>query len=241
MSQSSGEKVMSKMPFGGVMRGMGSGVGVVVAALLGGCAASSTQIVSDPPGAQILINEAPSGSAPVSYTFDFSKTPNALVRAVKPGYFDEEVSLTSGDSGSKIKDNQLLLAMDEDQSYKITTSSEAVNNWLRIQVDAALDKDAMWQKLVDAVTSRYPSLEMIDNNSGYLRSVYIARKFKSRHGEFEIRTRFVGSVASKSPLVYKIKVEAELRGGTEDWKPFQRIFVEDQQLVEEIQARLGIA
>jgi hypothetical protein len=213
---------------------------MAAAAQLAGCAATTTQINSDPAGAQILVNDTAVGAAPVTYEFDFSKSPTTVLKAVKPGYFDEELSLTSHNASDKIKDGQLLLSLDEDQSFKVTTSSDAVNNWLRIQVDTNLDKDAMWQKLVDAVTSRYPSLEMIDNNSGYLRSVYISRKFKSRDGEFEIRTRFVGSIASKSPLVYKIKVESELRGGTEDWKPFQRIFVEDQQLVEEVQSRLGV-
>ena len=100
--------------------------------------------------------------------------------------------------------------------------------------------DLVWQKLVDSVTSRYPSLEMIDNASGYMRSVYAVRKFKNPRSEFQVRTRFICSISSKDPLVYKLKIESETADVRQDWSPYSRVFKEDAQLVEELQSRLGV-
>jgi hypothetical protein len=100
----------------------------------------------------------------------------------------------------------------------------------------------VWQKLVDSVTGCYPSLEMIDAASGYMRSVYNIRKF-GRPGsgeEFEVRTRFICTISSKSPLVYKMKIESEWSTPQQDWAPYERVFKPDAELVEELQSRLGI-
>jgi hypothetical protein len=123
-----------------------------------------------------------------------------------------------------------------------TTTSDAANNWLRVQVDPSLAPDIVWQKLVDSVTGCYPSLEMIDAASGYMRSVYNIRKF-GRPGsgeEFEVRTRFICSISSKSPLVYKMKIESEWSTPQQDWAPYDRVFKQDAELVEELQSRLGV-
>ena len=206
---------------------------------LAGCQTAPTQIVSEPSEAVITVNGNNLGNSPVSYLFDFGREPSIEVQAVKTGYFTEQALLTGSDN-SKIKDGRLLLRLDEDESYLATTTSEATNSWLRIQADAGLDKEAVWQRIVDAVTSRYPGMEMMDVVSGYVRSVYSNRKFKSRRGDFEVRTRFVGTIANRDPLTYKLRLDSDIRANAEDWRPFSRVFREDQQMVEEIQSRLGM-
>jgi hypothetical protein len=200
------------------------------------CSTDPTVIVTDPPSALISVNGTSVGNSPVPYPFDFHKSPTNVVKATMTGYFDSQVTVNNNKS---FVANQLVIKLDEDASYNATTTSEATNTWVRVQVDPSLDKDTVWQKLVDAVTSRYPSLEMIDNLSGYVRSVYISRKFKSKQGDNEIRTRFVGSLTSKEPLVYKLHIESDQRVGTDDWHPYSRVFREDAQLIEELQSRLG--
>lgn len=131
----------------------------------------------------------------------------------------------------------------QQELMQVTKTSDAANNWLRIQVDPAMAPDAAWQKLMDSVTSYYPDLEMIDVPSGYIRSVYATRQFgdpKSK-SSFQVRTRFICTIASKSPLVYKIKIESEQASlPYTDWSPFNRVFNQDEQVIEELQNRLGV-
>jgi hypothetical protein len=201
---------------------------------LAGCSTPDTTIVSQPPGAMIVINGVNTGTTPVHYKFDFSKTPTSVLAASKVGYINEQLVINKESSG--IHDNQLNVVLSEDEAYKATTTSDAANNWLRVQVDASLTPDVVWQKIVDSVTSRYPSLEIIDAASGYMRSVYTIRKFK----DFQVRTRFICSISSKTPLVYKMKIESEMSNAHQDWLPYDRVFKEDAQLIEEIQGRLGV-
>lgn len=126
---------------------------------------------------------------------------------------------------------------------QVTTTSDAANNWLRIQIDPSLAPDVAWQKLMDSVTGYYPDLEMIDVPSGYIRSVYTTRQFgePASKGSFQVRTRFVCTIASKSPLVYKLKIESEQAGPPYvDWSPFNRVFNQDATVIEELQSRLGV-
>jgi len=127
-------------------------------------------------------------------------------------------------------------------ALQVTTTSDAANNWLRVQVDPSLAPDVVWQKIVDSVTGCYPSLEMIDAASGYMRSVYTIRTFgkPGSAGAFIVRTRFICSISSKTPLVYKLKIESDWSTPQQDWASYDRVFKQDAQLVEELQNRLGV-
>ena len=131
----------------------------------------------------------------------------------------------------------------QQEALQVTTTSDAANNWLRVQVDPSLAPDVAWQKLLDSVTEDYPDLEMIDVASGYIRSVYTIRQFGQVGAKdaFQVRTRFVCSIASKTPLIYKIKIESETAAPPYvEWVPYNRVFNQDEQLVEELQSRLGV-
>lgn len=131
----------------------------------------------------------------------------------------------------------------QQQALLATTTSDAANNWLRIQIDPSMQPDAAWQKLMDSVTGYYPDLEMIDVPSGYIRSVYTVRQFgaPAANGSFQVRTRFVCTIASKTPLVYKIKIESEMSMQPYgEWAPYSRVFNQDQSVIEELQNRLGV-
>jgi hypothetical protein len=141
-------------------------------------------------------------------------------------------------------------------ALQVTTTSDAANNWLRVQVEPSLAPDVVWQKLVDSVTGCYPSLEMVDATSGYMRSVYNIKRFgqPGSGDQFTVRTRFICSISSKSPLVYKMKIESEWSAPLQvnrglfapqevvqqDWASYDRVFKPDAQLIEELQSRLGV-
>lgn len=131
----------------------------------------------------------------------------------------------------------------QQQAMEVTKTSDAANNWLRVQIDPSMQPEVAWQKLMDSVTGYYPDLEMIDVPSGYIRSVYTIRQFGpvGANNSFQIRTRFVCTVASKTPLVYKFKIESEIaQPPYVDWAPYTRVFNQDQSVIEELQNRLGV-
>jgi hypothetical protein len=195
-------------------------------------------ITSDPTDAMIQIDKTNVGQAPMTTSLDFGRKKQYVLTASKTGYFPQERVLD--EKSEPAQNGMLRLVLAEDEAWKVTTTSEATNSWLRLQVDSRIEEDDVWQKLVDSVTSRYSSLEQLDNTSGYMRTIYQIRRFKGPIAEFRVRTRFLCSIASKTPLVYKFRIEAESSDATGDWVPYARVFKEDAALVEEIQNRLGV-
>jgi len=211
---------------------------VVLAPLAIGCDATrQITITSEPAGAFVQIDGQNTGNAPLTHTFDFRSKYTFIIAGSMSGYFTEEVVLSN--RHPSLRSGSLRVVLQEDEAWKATTTSEATNAWLRIQIDPKLSTEGMWQKLIDAVTGAYSSLEQMDSSSGYIRSVATVRKFRSPKGQFSVRTRFTGSVAQKEPLLYKLKIEAEFSTNSGDWAPYTRVFKEDEALIEELQSRLG--
>ncbi|MCC6739961.1 MAG: PEGA domain-containing protein [Planctomycetia bacterium] len=206
--------------------------------ILAGCDSTRSILInSEPAGAFIQVDGQNAGNAPITQTFDFGAKYTFVVTGSMTGYFTEEVVLTK--KHPAVRTLEVKLVLQEDEAWKATTTSEATNAWLRIQVDPKLTSEQMWQKLIDAVTSAYSSLEQMDSSSGYIRSVATVRKFRSPKGQISVRTRFTGSIAQKEPLLYKLKIEAEVSTNGSDWSPYSRVFKEDEALIEELQSRLG--
>lgn len=204
-----------------------------------GCATRTMTITSNPDHASVFINGNPAGDTPVKYTFDYGQRTYYDVVVRKPGFLEVSRQLI-GDTDAA---NQDTLAFDlaSDPAYKETTASEAANQWLRVQVPPRITREAMWQTLVDAVTSRYSNVEQMDPSSGYIRSAPITKTYQNPgRGEYSIRTQFIGSIVSTDPLVYKMKIQSEYSDHPNQWVPFDRIFSADQQLIEELQNRLGL-
>ena len=207
--------------------------------LLSGCSSvRPISITSEPTDAMIQVDKNNVGQAPMTTSLDFGRQNQFVLTATKTGYFPQERVLDKKSEPAQTGTLRLVLA--EDEAWKVTTTSEATNSWLRLQVDSRIEEHDVWQKLVDSVTSRYSSLEQLDNTSGYMRTIYQIRRFKGPSAEFRVRTRFLCSIASKTPLVYKFRIEAESSDATGDWVPYTRVFKEDAALVEEVQNRLGV-
>jgi hypothetical protein len=207
--------------------------------LLAGCGSPSMTILSNPDGATVLVNGEPIGTTPLKHSFDYSQRTYYDVVVRKPGYLDMSQQLI-GDTELAGRE-RLNFDLPVDPAYKETTSSQAANQWLRVQISDRLMRDAMWQTLVDSVTSRYSNLEQMDASSGYIRSVPLTRTYRHPvRGDYTIRTQFLGSIVSTQPLVYKYKIQSEYSDHPGQWAPFDRIFGGDEQLVEELQNRLGL-
>lgn len=215
----------------------------LVCVMVGGCTTTKTLLVSsDPPQAFLKVNGDNIGDAPQTVEMDFSRIPSYAVTATKVGYLPETVRLEEKDP--RLDNGSLTMSLEEDEAYRTTTTSEAANRWLRVQVAGDIDKESAWQRIVDSVTTAYDSLEQMDATAGYIRSTGKVRRYqRGPGGPFRIRTAFLGSISSDDPLVYKFKLRSETRlerQSEHDWQDYGRVFREDAQLVEELTQRLGL-
>lgn len=217
------------------------GLAIVLAGCSGG--GRTTKITSEPSNAFIKVDGQNVGSTPVSFPFDLEKITMYPVSAEKQGFRTVTVAVRKGDG--KIRRGNLHLVLQEDPAWSETTSSEATNRWLRLQVDPAIDAADAWQKIVDSVTTAYDTLEQMDFQSGYIRSVWQSRSFAGgpKEGPFSIKTQFVGTISSKKPLTYKFRISSRKyldRESREKWEEYPRVFRINAELVEELQLRLGL-
>ena len=54
-----------------------------------------------------------------------------------------------------------------------------------------------------------------------------------------VRNQFFSAIATKVPLVYKIKIESKLNAQGK-WQKFDRVFKKDVKLVTDLEARLSL-
>ncbi|HEV7299513.1 MAG TPA: PEGA domain-containing protein [Tepidisphaeraceae bacterium] len=203
-----------------------------------GCGPTTLQVRSTPPGATVMVDGNAVGTTPTPAKFDFGKKSFYEVSANKVGYIGASQTVASGSAIAKR--GYVNFDLIPDQAYTQTTVSDAANNWRRIQVDKQFDKAAAWQRMIDSVTTRYSNLEQMDQASGYLRSVGLTRTFRTPgRGEFSVRTYFIGTIAQAEPLVYKVKIVSERSEVPGMWEPYDRVFTGDQELIDELQNRLG--
>ncbi len=203
-----------------------------------GCSVGPTAITTDPSGAFISVNNVGAGTSPINYTLDFSKQPVYEIKAAKPGYFDATATVNSELVG--VTNGVLNIALQQDEAYSVTTTTEATNRWLRVEISPKMTQADAWQKIVDSVTDRFPSIEQMDPSSGYLRSIPISHTYKHPiYGEHTIRTQFTGTISSRDPLVYKMMIVSQESTAAGTWVTYDRVFKEDAQMVEELQSRLG--
>ena len=174
-----------------------------------------------------------------THQFTFRDEGAYNVTGFKEGYYNETVTLTA--DSDAIQAGVLKLVLLPDQCWTSTTLSQATNTWLRLPVDPGLGRETVWQKIIDAVTTRYDSLEQIDGASGYLRSSPRFKTFKVNGTTVSLRNQLYCAQASSEPLVYKLKVVSERCVAGGDWRPYGRIYKGDADLVNELMVRLGQA
>jgi hypothetical protein len=109
---------------------------------------------------------------------------------------------------------------------------------LTIQVLPQFDQQATWQRLVDAVTSHHSDIAKMDSASGYLATAPITRSYKG--GEVTIRTTFYADIIADKTISLRFKIQSERAEANGTFVPWHRVFREDQELVEELQDRLGV-
>jgi hypothetical protein len=204
-----------------------------------GCASNDKMIISDPPGATVNVNGDPIGVTPIKYTFDFSRRSSYQVAVTKDGFIGVDRVIYSETPAAN--QSELRYDLERDPSWADTTDCAAANKWVEVQISPDFTQQSMWPRLIQLVVSHYPEIEQLDPASGYIRTVPVTRVYKTTTGgENSVRTYLQTSIFTTDPLVLQVQIVAERSVGPNNWARWQRVFIADQKLFEEIQNRLGI-
>ena len=108
--------------------------------------------------------------------------------------------------------------------------------WKTIPEIKQTEYEKAWAIIVGAISERF-DLEVIDANSGYLRSAW--KENKDWLGSKESRTRVVVRITSREPLKVKLKVEEQKWDALMDeWKGAGNNEKIERELLEEFETRL---
>jgi len=210
--------------------------GILGAATLGGCASTSKMIISDPPEASVNVNGNLVGTTPAKYNFDFNQHTRYDLLVSKDGYISGSTTVYS--DTAQASESELHFNLEKDPSWDDTYECPAAKESLTIQILPQFDQQATWQRLVDAVTSHHSDIAKMDAVSGYVATAPITRSYKS--GEVTIRTTFYANIIADKTISLRFKIESERSEANGTFTPWHRVFKEDQELVQELQDRLGV-
>lgn len=165
-----------------------------------------------------------------------TRMPKYVIKAEKDGYFAEEKSIVDYDY--LFKSGRFRLVLEKSPMWWATSESPATNQWINLIINPEITPMEMWQRVVDAVTKRFPELKEYDYNSGYLVTKFKKKSFNTSRGTFLLRAKFIATVMETNPLTYRMKLVSEWSDQEESrWHPYPRVFVEDGQLIEEVMER----
>jgi len=209
--------------------------------LLAGCGPKmtmDTEVRTNPEGASVVINglEKPYPT-PFKHTFDFTTATEYRLTITKDGFFEEEYVVDRNNPG--LKEGEITINLTASPLWQATTFSPATNNWIQVLVGPDIDAKTAWQIMIDAVIKRSSNIKELNYESGYLQTKYTVKKFETKNGEFLLRCQLIATLVSSEPLIYRIKDVAEWSGNGVQWHPYNRIFTEHNEMVTEIQDRLG--
>ena len=207
----------------------------------------------------ITVDGAPVGNTPTSYKFDFHKQDIYKVELKQEGLITQHLDVDRGyvekvyvstigaeTVGTAVPTRvESRVAMEEDPSFRDTSASRATNTWLQIQTNPEFDPGEIWQKVVSMVTSKYDTIDVMDVASGYIRTPAQSRVYRAQTKAmpWSIRTQYFCSIQSRLPLIYKIKVKSEIAEPYYEsqfeqhrnrWKPYDLVFRNDAELIEEM-------
>ncbi|MDP3311933.1 hypothetical protein [Lutibacter sp.] len=130
--------------------------------------------------------------------------------------------------------------LSEDEAYKTSISTDLANVNFSIVVKPQLNASDSWKLLSSIVTTEFDVLEVIDKETGYLRTAWQVHNFKGS----TIRTRVIVKLGDSNPLKYVIKISSERADGLasvkedEKFEEWNRILKKYKNIIEEAQSRL---
>ena len=206
--------------------------------LLNGCGTSKQITITSPPGSTIYKNKSLEGSSPI--VIKIPKNDRVNIFVTKPGHISEEKNYTN-DKYSKLPKSDFF-DLEKDISFEESYSTDVCNR--DVDIPTSKSEDEAWKTLGQIVTNYFDVLEVVDKNTGYLRTAWEVKTFNS--GKVTIRTRLIIKLGNSNPLSYKVKLVSEKALGyvsskkDEQFEEWDRLLRTYENIVPEIQNRLSL-
>ena len=159
------------------------------------------------------------------------------VRVEKVGYVTEERNYLN--DGAHEIPRADFIKLEVDDAYQNSFTTDLANH--DIDIKTGLKEDDTWKLISRIITSTFDVIEVTDKATGYMRTAWVMKSFKSA----TIRTRLIIKTGSSDPLVYKAKLVSEIGkpGATasqdENFKSWDRVLRTFENVIPDLQSRLG--
>lgn len=191
---------------------------------------------SSEPDAKIYVDNQFLGTGNVSIVVLGNSCVN--VKVEKAGFFTVNIPFCNK-KGFASPPKTYYQLMTKDDAYDATTQYDQANT--DIEIKTSKNENDAWKLLSLIVTSYFDILETTDQNTGYIRTSWVAKKFDQN----TFRTMVIIKRGSIDPLTYKVKIISEQSEkpntsikNDEEFKPCDRILRKYENLIPELQNRL---
>jgi len=165
-----------------------------------------------------------------------------VVRIEKPGFLSTEQTYCNKKGTTKPPRSQYF-ALKKDDAIEASVKTDQANVDFSVSVQEKYTPKEAWRILTQVITDYFDAIELSDQETSYLRTAWTVHTFQQN----TIRTRVIVKLADTSPYKIKVKLVSESSGepGTspksdEKFREWDRVLRKYQNLINDIQTRLGV-
>ncbi|MBK6821140.1 MAG: hypothetical protein IPL09_06450 [Bacteroidetes bacterium] len=132
-----------------------------------------------------------------------------------------------------------FVKLEVDDAYENSFTTDLANRDIDLKTEK--NEEEAWKLINRIVASQFDVIEVTDKTTGYLRTAWIVKKFKSA----TIRTRLIIKSGNSSNLAFKVKLVSEIGSvnassrDDESFKSWDRLLRSFENIIQELQSRLG--
>ncbi len=159
------------------------------------------------------------------------------IRIEKIGFITQERNyINNGKSELPATD---YIKLEVDDAYENSFTTQIANKDIDLKTDK--DENDAWLLINRIVAGQFDVIEVTDKTTGYLRTAWIVKKFKSA----TVRTRLIIKSGTSNPVSYKVKLVSEIGPANvsskedENFKEWDRLLRTFENIIQELQSRLG--
>ncbi len=130
-----------------------------------------------------------------------------------------------------------FIKLEVDDAYENSFTTDLANRDIDLKTDK--NEEEAWKLINRIVASQFDVIEVTDKTTGYLRTAWIVKKFKSA----TVRTRLI--IKSGTNNSFKVKLVSEIGSVSassrddESFKSWDRLLRSFENIIQELQSRLG--
>jgi hypothetical protein len=200
-----------------------------------GCGAKAVTVTPTTPEGQVLTTARVSVGGTLVGTGQVAvpRQPGSTVYVDGgPGWMPQSIQITR----QTPKEVQVALMRDELYMSTVEDTNQVINRWLNLNVQPTVaQQGTWWPAIIAALTGQSFEMEMMDPNSGFVRTAWKERNF----GYVIARRRFVGNIVSTQPLTWRVMYEVQIKSPqANDFEAYNRGFREELDALAEIRGRI---